>query len=85
MGNKGLSVVIRNEHQFNRIKSFLGEDCLYLNYVPQMSEVETGIVIHYYDEGDEPDEPSLSPGSVGSSKYQEELGCRLVEFESYFN
>lgn len=84
MSNKGLSVVIRNEHQFNRIKSFLGEDCLYLNYVPQMAEVETAIVIFYYDE-DEPEEPILSTGSVGSSEYQKELGCRLVEFESYFN
>ena len=83
MSNKGLSVIIRNADQFNRIKSFLGEDYLYLNYAPQMSEIETAIVIYYYDE-DELEEPSLSTGSVGSSEYQEELGCRLVEFESYF-
>lgn len=79
MKNNGLSVVIKNEQQFNRIKEFIGEDYLYLNYVPQMSEIETAIVIYYSDN------ELLSIGSVGSSEHQEWLGCRLVNFETYFN
>lgn len=73
----GLSVIIRNEQEFNHIKKFLGEDVLYLTFVPQMSEVETGIIIWSDDE-------DFPTGSVGSAEYQKKHFFRLVEFSDFF-
>lgn len=74
---KGLSIIIRNEKEFNKIKDFLG-GYLYLNYMPQMATTETAIVICY----DNPDEYSI--GSVGCVKSQKEQGIRTVEFSNFF-
>ncbi len=73
----GLSVIIRNENEFNHIKKFLGEDVLYLDFLPQMSTTETAIVIWS-------DRKDFSPGSVGSSEYQKKHFFRLVEFSDFF-
>lgn len=77
MEHKGLSVIIRNESEFNRLKYFLG-DYLYLNFVPQMSDIKTAVVIHY--DNDE----IFSIGHVGDANYHEIKGCRLVEFKDFF-
>ena len=75
---KGLSIVVKNEIEFNTVKSFLGQ-YLYLDYVPQIATTKTGIIVHY-------DKPKIfSIGSVGSADYQEQMGCRLVEFSDFFN
>ena len=73
----GLSVIIRKEDEFNHIKNFLGEDVLWVDYVPQMSTKLTAIVIwanhkHY------------TPGSVGCAESQKEQFIRLVEFSDFF-
>jgi hypothetical protein len=73
----GLSVIIRSEDQFNHIKRFLGEDILYLDFLPQMSLHETGIIIWS-------DNIDFSTGSVGSAKYQKKHFFRLVEFKDFF-
>lgn len=73
----GLSVIIRNEKEFNHIKKFLGEDVLYLDFLPQMSTTETAIVIWS-------DIKDFSPGSIGSSEYQKKHFFRLVEFSDFF-
>jgi hypothetical protein len=73
----GLSVIIRTEDEFNHIKSFLGEDILYIDFVSQMSHKLTGIII--WSEIDH-----LSTGSVGCAESQKEEFIRLVEFNDFF-
>lgn len=75
---KGLSIIIRNEKEFNSVKSFLGEENLYLGFVPQMAERETAIVIYAKKKTD------LSTGSVGCAERQRSLGIKTVEFSKYF-
>ena len=78
MKSKGLSVVFNTEEQFKKLKNFLGESVVYVDFVPQMLTTRTAIVINYDDDN------FFSIGSVGSATYQEKKGCRLVEFDEYF-
>jgi hypothetical protein len=73
----GLSVIIRGEDEFNHIKKFLGEDVLWLDFVPQMSSKLTAIVIWA-------DHKDYSPGSVGCAQSQKEQFIRVVEFNDFF-
>lgn len=73
----GLTVVIRNEEQYKRIQAFLGEDVLYIDWVPQMATTETGIVVWS-------DDDSFSTGSVGSAEYQRKNFFRSIEFSDFF-
>lgn len=73
----GLSVLVRTEEEFNHIKKFLGEDILYLDFVPQMATRDTGIVI--WSEVDD-----ISTGSVGCVKFYKENFIRIVEFNDFF-
>lgn len=43
----GLSIIIRNEAEFNRVKEFLGKEILYLDFVPQMEIQKHFHVIHF--------------------------------------
>ncbi|AGO48769.1 hypothetical protein Phi46:3_gp025 [Cellulophaga phage phi46:3] len=78
MKNKGLSVVVKNELEFNLIKEFLGAENLYISFVPQMAETKTSIVI-FAD-----NDTFLSTGTVGSAEMQEKNGIRVVEFNDFF-
>ncbi len=73
----GLSIQINNEQEFNHIKKFLSEDILYLNFLPQMENIPTGIIIWS-------DSKDFSPGSVGSIEYQKSKFIRVVEFKDFF-
>lgn len=73
----GLSIIIRNKEEFNHIKDFLGEDVLYLAFVPQMSTKLTGIIIWS-------DHKDYSTGQVGCAKSQKEDFIRTVEFNDFF-
>jgi len=73
----GLSVIIRTEDEFNVIKKFLSDDILYLDFVPQMSTRETGIVIWSENE-------DISTGSVGCTTFQKKNFIRVVEFNDFF-
>jgi hypothetical protein len=73
----GLSVIIRNEQEFNHIKKFLGDDVLYLDFVPQMATKLTSIVIWS-------NMKEFSTGSVGCAKSQKDHFIRLVEFNDFF-
>jgi len=73
----GLSVIIRNEEQFNHIKKFLSDDVLYLDFVPQMATKLTSIVIWS-------DNKDLDTGSVGCTESQKEKFIRVVEFNDFF-
>ena len=73
----GLSVIIRTEEEFNHIKKFLGEDVLYLDFVPQMATKLTAIVIWS-------DDKDYSTGSVGCAESQKKQFIRVVEFNDYF-
>ncbi len=73
----GLSIQINNEGEFNHIKKFLSEDILYLDFVPRMENIPTGIIIWS-------DSDDFSPGSVGSIEYQRSKFIRVVEFKDFF-
>jgi len=73
----GLSIRVNNEQEFNHIKKFLSEDVLYLNFVPQMLNTPTGIIIWS-------DSDDFSTGSVGSIEYQKSKFIRVVEFNDFF-
>ncbi len=73
----GLSVIIRTEEEFNHIKKFLGEDVLWMNWVPQISTKLTGIIIWSNNK-------NLTTGSVGCAQSQKEQFIRLVEFNDFF-
>lgn len=73
----GLSVIIRTEEEFNHIKSFLSEDVLWVNFVPQMITKLTAIVIWA-------NHKEYSPGSVGCAQSQKESFIRVVEFNDFF-
>ncbi len=73
----GLSVIIKSEDEFNHIKNFLGEDVLWIDFVPQMSSKLTAIVIWSNNK-------HLSTGSVGCAESQKEQFIRLVEFNDFF-
>ena len=80
----GLSVIIRNEEQFNHIKKFLGEDILWVDFVPQMSTKLTAIVI-WADHKDQLHRClEYSTGSVGCAESQKQNFIRVVEFNDYF-
>jgi hypothetical protein len=73
----GLSVIIRTENEFNHIKKFLGEDVLWVDFVPQMSTKLTAIVIWA-------DHKDYGTGSVGCAESQKEHFIRVVEFNDFF-
>jgi hypothetical protein len=73
----GLSVIIRTKDEYNHIKKFLGEDILYIDFVPQMSTKLTSIVIWSNNK-------DYSTGSVGCAKSQKEEFIRVVEFNDFF-
>ena len=73
----GLSVIIRTEEEFNHIKSFLSEDVLWVDFVPQMSTKLTAIVIWAKHK-------DYSTGSVGCAQSQKESFIRVVEFNDFF-
>ena len=78
MKYKGLSIIIRDKKEFDRVKDFLGSENLYLDFVPQMATTETAVVVYA-------DHDSLfSTGSTGMSEYQKESGLRIVEFSEFF-
>lgn len=77
MKNKGLSVVIKNEKEFNRMKEFLG-DYLYFDFVEQMEKVETAVIIYYDDTN------VFSIGSVGSAEYHRKCDIRVINFCDFF-
>jgi hypothetical protein len=73
----GLSIIIRTEDEFNHIKKFLGEDVLWVDFVPQMSSKLTAIVIWA-------DHKNYSTGSVGCAQSQKEEFIRVIEFNDFF-
>jgi hypothetical protein len=74
----GLSIIIRNENEYNKARDFIGIEYCYIKWVSQMAEHETAIVV-FADE-----DSHFSTGSIGSSAYQKESGLRLLEFSDYF-
>lgn len=72
--HNGLSVVVKSEQDFNKLKEILGSECLYVDFVPNMLEVKTSVVI-FSKTND-----VISVGSVGSAEYQQKLGFSLIDF-----
>lgn len=77
--NNGLAVIVRNLQEYEKIKEFLTRKVCYLDWLPQMAETETAIVIWAKRKTD------TSTGSHGSAEYyRETLGIRTVEFKDFF-
>lgn len=76
--SKGISVIVKNENDFNRIVKYLGEQALYLKWHENMLIEETAIVINAKNK------TGLSSGSVGSSEYQNNLGLNVVTIDNFF-
>jgi hypothetical protein len=74
----GLSIIIRNENEYNKARDFIGLEYCYMEWVSQMAEHETAIVVFADIDS------HFSTGSIGSSTYQKDNGLRLVEFSDYF-
>jgi len=73
----GLAVVVQNESEYKRLQEFLSKDVLYIDWAPQMGEIETGVVLWS-------NHPDFSAGSVGHTGYQASYGFRHVEFKDWF-
>lgn len=78
MKNKGISVIVKNESDFNRMVKYLGEQTLYLTWQENMSTRETGVVTSAKKQ------TGLSSGSVGCAKYHSEHGLTIMSIEEYF-
>ena len=74
----GLSIIIRNEQQFEKASKFIGEKYCYVKWVPQMAERETALVVWAKKK------TSRSIGSVGCAENQRQDKIRTVEFNDFF-
>lgn len=75
--NLGLSVIIRNEKEYNRLQEFLGKEILYIDWQPLMAENKTGIVVFSKHK-------DFSIGTVGDAVDQSICGLRTIEFSEFF-
>ena len=60
----GLSIIIRNEEQFEKASKFIGKEYCYIKWVPQMAERETALVVWAKKK------VNRSTGSVGCAENQ---------------
>jgi len=74
----GLSIIVRNESEYNKASEFIGKEYCYLDWVPQMAERETAVVIYAKKK------IQLNTGAIGCAKAQREYGIRTVEFNDFF-
>jgi hypothetical protein len=81
MKNRGLSVIIRNKEEFDKIKEFLGEEVLYLDFVHQMAIEETAIIINCNIDSVL---GIFSVGGAGLAKIHQRYKIRTVEFKDFF-
>ena len=75
----GLSIIIRNEEQFEKTSKFIGEKYCYFKWVPKMAERETALVVWAKKK------TSRSTGSVGCAENQRQDKIRTVEFSEFFS
>lgn len=76
--DKGLSVIIRNKNQYDRLKDLLGQEVLYIDWTEAMIKNETAIMIWYKGKYD------FETGSIGRAEYHRDFEIKTVEFEEYF-
>ena len=74
----GLSIIIRNEEQFEKASKFIGDKHCYIKWQPQMAEHETALVVWAKNK------TSRSTGSVGCAEKQRQDKIRTVEFSEFF-
>ena len=72
---KGLSVIVKNKKQFKCIAQIIGKHNCYTDWLPQMKERETAIVLWANKETD------FSEGSVGCAQRQRDVGIDTIELE----
>ena len=76
----GLSIIIRNEEQFEKASKFIGEQYCYVKWNSLMEEehYETALVVWAKNK------TNRSTGSLGCAKRQREDKIRTVEFSEFF-
>jgi len=74
----GLSIIIRNKEQYEKARDFIGRKYCYLDWVPQMAERETAIVVWAKKKA------NRSTGSIGCAENQRQDKIRTVEFSEFF-
>ena len=74
----GLSIIIRNEEQFEKASKFISKEYCYIKWVPQMAERETALVVWAKKK------VNRSTGSVGCAENQRQDKIRTVEFNDFF-
>lgn len=74
----GLSIIVRNEEQFEKASEFIGKKYCYVKWVPQMAEHETGLVVWAKKKA------HRSTGSIGCAEMQRRDEIRTVEFSEFF-
>ena len=74
----GLSIIVRNEEEYLKASEFVGKKYCYMQWVPQMAERETALVVWAKKK------VSRSTGSVGCAENQRQDKIRTVEFSEFF-
>jgi hypothetical protein len=74
----GLSIIIRNEEQFDKASKFIGEKYCYVKWVPQMAECETALIVWAKKK------TNRSTGSVGCAENQRKDKIRTIDFKDFF-
>lgn len=74
----GLSVVVKNEEDFNKMVKYLGEKSLYIKWHQNMTLKETGVITWAKKK------TNLSEGAVGSTEHHKKLGISVVSIEEFF-
>lgn len=74
----GLSIIVRNESEYDKACEFIGKKYCYINWQPQMSEHETALVVYAKKK------TNRSIGSIGCAERQREDKIRTVEFSDFF-
>ena len=75
----GLSIIVRNEEEYLKASEFVGKKYCYMQWVPQMTEHETALVVWAKKR------TNRSTGSVGSAFHQSQDKIRTVEFSEFFS
>jgi hypothetical protein len=74
----GLSIIVRNQSEFEKASEFIGKEFCYMKWVQQMAQHETAIVVWAKKK------TNRSTGAVGCAERQRKDKIRTIEFSQFF-
>lgn len=74
----GLSIIVRNEAEYNKASEFIGKKYCYIEWLPQMATTETALVVWAKKK------TGRNTGSGGCAENQRQDKIRTVEFSNFF-